>query len=133
MTQKPRTRVGRLKNLAERILALDPKAEGFAKELAALKASARSVLGEKVTVGQGPIWDMARQKGTARQREVAVALHRQVRPIIDKIIANNPGIALTKIAKRLDEMGIAPPRARTKYWGHSSVAYILKRPADWTG
>lgn len=125
----------RLHLLATKILELNPDDLDHKQKIEALKDSARSLLGQGRGAGIGYSFEQARLKGREVNLANAIALHKQVYPIIADIIAKSQKsgqyVTWNSIARTLDQMGIKPPR--TDKWGISSVRMIWNRTADWNG
>lgn len=118
--------------LSRHILDLDPQAEDFALRLEALKEMARKHLDlGGVGRGGGAGGRLRRELGHKASLEKAITLHRQVRPIIDRLMKENPGITWMRLARELDRLNVKPPRSDK--WAHTTVQMIAGRPKDWSG
>jgi hypothetical protein len=121
---------GRMRTLIERILLIDPDSACLRQQVVDLQALARQAKNVRIrNIGKGPGTVEGRLKARLSLRQKALTLHLRVRPIIDKIMADNPGMSWGEVARELDRLGLIAPRGDR--WARSTVQAIAMRPENW--
>jgi hypothetical protein len=112
----------RLRRLAEAVLKLDPKDEGFVAEVGRIQVIARGYL-DKIDLGGSRLVNIKKARETAgkNRREAYLDRVRMLQPIIKELRAAGRN-SLPQIAEALDARGIKPVKGER--WSISTVRKI---------
>lgn len=121
----------RARTLARAIVELDPIDPSFARKLDIAKAMALTLLGQGAGRAVGVVGEKAREAATKARISNAMIIHRQIRPVLDRMMVEHPEWSCADLARELNRLLVPAPRGGK--WGYTTIKMIMARPSDWIG
>ena len=126
MSGEGTSRQALIREVLERLLALNPFDPDLSKKVAALKAKAAKALKAPVVANQGHLLE-ARERSIQSKRDSAAAARSRILPHINKGVKNgHTGYAA--LARYLTENQVDPPKG--KRWFANTVRRIMEDPTN---